>query len=142
LNYGFRGRLSGWRDASAGTIRSAVVSAQLRLAGNDQQQRQTDEKQQREQHNSVQFVFPMSTKIITHGQVELQLAQRGVINDVIDCSFESSDDATVTILAQAPCQDAIKRSSRCGNTVLAIFLFAIATKETTSNLNGFLNHGS
>src|SRR5262245_44251723 len=74
--------------------------------------------------------FPMSAKIITHGQAELQLVQNGVIENVVDCSFESSDDGTVTILDQAIFQYDIKRLSRYGNTVLAIFSFAIASEQT------------
>ena len=75
-------------------------------------------------------LFLYRVKIITRGQAELQLAKNGVIENVVDCSFESSDDATVAILAQVLCQDDIKRLPHYGNTVLAIFLFAIASKQT------------
>jgi len=63
------------------------------------------------------------------------LAQRGVINDVIDCSFESSDDATVTILAQPRCQDAMKRLALYGNAVLAIRDLPSGARRSTANLN-------
>ena len=53
-----------------------------------------------------------------------------MIKNVVDCSLESSDDATVTIPARALCQDDIKRLSRYGNTVLAVFSFAIASEQT------------
>jgi hypothetical protein len=136
LNYGLRGRFGGWRDASAGAIGSTVISAKLRLTGNDQQQRQTDEKQQREQKNSVQFAFPTLHKIITHGRVELQSAQLEVIEDIVDCSLESSDDAAVTIRARALCQEAMKRLSLYGSAVPAILSLLSLAKRPTSNLNG------
>jgi len=52
-----------------------------------------------------------------------------VIENVVDCSLESSDDATVTIPARALCQGDTKGLSRYGDTMLAIFSFAIARKQ-------------
>lgn len=51
-----------------------------------------------------------------------------MIKNVVDCSFESSDDATVTILAQPLCQDAMKRLARYRKCCACYALFAIASK--------------
>src|SRR5215831_10906262 len=52
-----------------------------------------------------------------------------MIKNVVDCSLESSDDATVTIPAQALCQGDTKGLSRYGNTMLS------RARRSTSNLN-------